>query len=90
MLLYELLTGRTPFDQKQLANAGLERMRRIIREEDPVRPSTRVSSLQQEDRAITAKRRQTEALELTSQLRGDLDSIVMKCLEKTGRAATKR
>src|SRR5712692_3267872 len=45
VLLYELLTGKTPFDAQDLLEAGLEQMRRIIREKDPVRPSTRISSL---------------------------------------------
>ena len=43
VLLYELLTGTTPFDTKQLLSAGLDEMRRIIREEEPIRPSTRLS-----------------------------------------------
>src|SRR5688572_32969016 len=82
VLLYELLTGRTPFDQKKLAEAGLDGMRRVIREEEPIRPSTRVSSLQGEDLTMTASRRHTAALALVSELRGDLDWIVMRCLEK--------
>src|SRR5688572_24703342 len=82
VLLYELLTGRTPFDQKKLAEAGLDGMRRVIREEEPIRPSTRVSSLQGEDLTMTANRRHTAALTLVSELRGDLDWIVMRCLEK--------
>ncbi len=82
VLLYELLTGRTPFDQKQLMDAGLDGMRRMIREEEPVRPSTRVGSLPGEERTTTASRRHTEPLKLVSLLRGDLDWIVMRCLEK--------
>jgi hypothetical protein len=82
VLLYELLTGRTPFDQKQLLEAGLDGMRRIIRETEPVRPSTRISSLQAEDRTSTASHCQTEAPRLVHLLRGDLDWVVMKCLEK--------
>src|SRR5437899_560374 len=82
VLLYELLTGKTPFDQKKLLEAGLEGMRQIIRDQEPVRPSTRVSSLQGEERTTTAKRRGADAPRLIHLLRGDLDWIVMKCLEK--------
>src|SRR2546426_5757701 len=82
VLLYELLTGKTPFDQKKLLEAGLEGMRQMIRNEEPVRPSTRVSSLLGEERTTTAKRRGADAPRLIHLLRGDLDWIVMKCLEK--------
>ena len=82
VLLYELFTGRTPFDQKELLAAGLDEMRRIIREQEPVRPSTRVSSLQGEDLTTTAKHRGSDAPKLIHLLRGDLDWIVMKALEK--------
>jgi serine/threonine protein kinase/tetratricopeptide (TPR) repeat protein len=82
VLLYELLTGRTPFDQKQMLEAGLDGMRRMIREQEPVRPSTRVSTLQGEERTTTAKRHGLDAPRLVHLLRGDLDWIVMKCLEK--------
>jgi serine/threonine protein kinase len=82
VLLYELLTGKTPFEQKELLEAGLDGMRRMIREQEPQRPSTRVSSLQAIERTTTAKRRGLDAPKLVSLLRGDLDWIVMKCLEK--------
>jgi Flp pilus assembly protein TadD len=82
VLLYELLTGRTPFDQKQLMQAGIDGMRKMIREVDPVRPSTRINSLSGEERTTTAQRRQTEGPKLIHMLRGDLDWIAMKCLEK--------
>jgi len=82
VLLYELLTGKTPFDQKELLEAGLDNMRKAIREKEPVRPSTRVGSLQGEDRTTTAARRGLEAPKLVTLLRGDLDWIVMKALEK--------
>src|SRR5207245_2761990 len=57
VLLYELLTGRTPFDPKELLAAGLDEMRRTIREQEPVRPSTRLSSLLAEEKTTAAKRR---------------------------------
>ncbi len=82
VLLYELLTGKTPFDAKTLVAAGLEEMRRIIREQEPLRPSTRLSTLQNEERTTTARRRGTEVPRLVHLVRGDLDWIVMKCLEK--------
>ena len=82
VLLYELLTGRTPFDEKELMKAGLDEMRRTILEREPLRPSTRLSSLTGEELTTTAKHRRIEAPRLISALRGDLDWIVMKCLEK--------
>src|SRR5438876_7385047 len=82
VLLYELLTGKTPFDAKELLKAGLDEMRRTIRETEPERPSTRVSTLGAEERTTTAKRRGLDAPKLVNVLRGDLDWIVMKCLEK--------
>jgi len=82
VLLYELLAGRPPFDPKQLAEAGLEEMVRCIREQEPLRPSTRLSKLQREELTTTAQRRGTEPPKLIHLLRGDLDWIVMKCLEK--------
>ncbi len=82
VLLYELLTGRLPFDQKELLEAGLDEMRRIIREKEPPKPSTRLSTLNNADLSALAKRHQVEALKLIHLLRGDLDWIVMKCLEK--------
>ncbi len=82
VLLYELLTGKTPFDAKELLQAGLDEMRRTIREKEPDRPSTKVSTLAGEELTTTAKRRGVEAPKLVNVLRGDLDWIVMKCLEK--------
>ncbi len=82
VLLYELLTGRTPFEPKELAQAGLDEIIRRIREEEPPKPSTRLSRLEQREQTTTAQRRATEAPKLIRSLQGDLDWIVMKCLEK--------
>ncbi len=82
VLLYELLTGHTPFDAKTLVAAGLDEMRRIIRETEPPRPSTRLSALEAAEQTTVARRRQSEPPKLFHQVRGDLDWIVMKSLEK--------
>src|SRR6266498_3118249 len=82
VLLYELLTGQTPFDAKDLMAAGLDAMRRIIREQEPVRPSTRLSTMLAADLTTVARHRRAEAARLGTLLRGDLDWIVMKALEK--------
>jgi Leucine-rich repeat (LRR) protein/tetratricopeptide (TPR) repeat protein len=82
VLLYELLTSRTPFDGEELLRSGLDEMRRIIRTEEPPRPSNRLGRLDiTEATALSAKRRVT-VHELAGAVRGDLDWIVMKCLEK--------
>src|SRR5262249_25663333 len=81
VLLYELLTGTTPFDKERLRAAGYDEMRRIIREEEPPRPSTRISTLGQA--ATTGStHRQGDPWQLSRMLRGELDWIVMKALEK--------
>ncbi len=101
VLLYELLTGVTPFDSKELIAAGLEEMRRIIREREPPTPSTRVSlqtasgrmnrraGVPQSQSADASTResglRSSQPKMLIRQLRGDLDWVVMKCLEKDRR-----
>jgi serine/threonine protein kinase/tetratricopeptide (TPR) repeat protein len=82
VLLYELLTGQTPFAQKELLESGLEQMRRTIREKEPLRPSTRLSAMVAGDLATVARHRQSEPPRLIHLVRGDLDWIVMRCLQK--------
>src|SRR5207237_7573527 len=82
VLLYELLTGRPPFDPSELLQSGLDEMRRTIREQEPDRPSTRLSTMAEGELTTVAKHRHTEAPRLIHLVRGDLDWIVMKCLEK--------
>ena len=82
VLLYELLTGYTPFEKDTLRTAGFDEMRRIIREVDPPRPSARVSTLQAADLSTVCDRRQVEPGKLSQQLRGELDWIVMKAMDK--------
>ena len=81
VLMYELLSGATPFDRDRLDSAGLDEMRRIIREEEPPAPSRRLSTLGGRMTTVSSSR-QVEPSRLTSTLRGDLDWIVMKSLEK--------
>jgi hypothetical protein len=82
VLLYELLTGRTPIAEDTLRRAGMDELRRVIREVDPVRPSLRIKELDGVELTTAAKRRQVEPGKLMTQLKGDVDWIVMKCLEK--------
>ena len=82
VLLYELLTGQTPFDGAKLLASGLDEMRRIIREEEPKRPSTRLSTLGMAEATALARDRREKLPALIHLVRGDLDWIVMKCLEK--------
>jgi serine/threonine protein kinase len=82
VLLYELLTGQTPFDAKKLLEAGLDEIRRTIREQEPARPSTCLSTMLGADLTTIANHRQVETPKLIHLVRGDLDWIVMKCLEK--------
>jgi tetratricopeptide (TPR) repeat protein len=81
VLLYELLTGRTPFDPERLRQVPYDQMRRIIREEEPPKPSTRISTLGRAAAAV-ATQRQSDPKRLGQLLRGELDWIVMKALEK--------
>src|SRR5436305_3081817 len=81
VLLYELLTGTTPFDKERLKTVGLDEIRRIIREEEPPRPSTRLSTRGQASATVSANRK-SEPHKLSQLFRGELDWIVMKALEK--------
>jgi formylglycine-generating enzyme required for sulfatase activity len=80
VLLYELLTGTTPLEKQRFKEAAWDEVRRIIREEEPPRPSMRLSSSQ--TLPALAAARQTEPAQLTKLVRGELDWIVMKALEK--------
>src|SRR5579859_5062213 len=82
VLLYELLTGKTPFEAKRLLEAGLDEIRRIIREEEPLRPSTRLDTLGVAEQTTVAKHRESDPSKLVHLIRGDLDWIVMKAVEK--------
>ena len=81
VLLYELLTGTTPFDPKELRGAGYDEIGRLIREAEPPRPSTRLSALGESLPTVAAQRR-TDAHQLAELMRGELDWVVMRCLEK--------
>jgi serine/threonine protein kinase/Flp pilus assembly protein TadD len=81
VLLYELLTGTTPFDKDRLKEVGFDELRRIIREEEPVKPSTRISTLGQAASTVSGNR-QSDPARLSRLFRGELDWIVMKALEK--------
>jgi serine/threonine protein kinase/tetratricopeptide (TPR) repeat protein len=80
VMLYELLTGSTPLQRQQLREAGLTEMLKMVKEEEPPKPSTRLSSTQEVGNIAAARR--TEPVKLAKLLRGELDWIVMKCLEK--------
>jgi len=80
VLLYELLTGSTPLEKKQFATAAYDEMRRLIREEEPPRPSERLSTC--DTLPSLAVNRKTEPAKLSRMLKGELDWVVMKALEK--------
>jgi serine/threonine protein kinase/tetratricopeptide (TPR) repeat protein len=81
VLLYELLTGTTPLDKDRLKQSSFDEVRRIIRDEDPPRPSTRLRTMGEEARSILA-RRKSDPKQFGQLVRGELDWIVMKALEK--------
>jgi serine/threonine protein kinase/tetratricopeptide (TPR) repeat protein len=81
VLLYELLTGTTPFDRERLQQVGYDELRRIIREEEPPKPSTRLSTLGQAATTVSTHRK-SDPKQLSRLLRGELDWLVMKALEK--------
>ena len=82
VLLYELLTGSTPLEGAAMTKAGLDQIRRVIREKNPARPSTRLRRMATGDLTTTARRRHSAPLVLIRSVQGDLDWIVMKALEK--------
>jgi serine/threonine protein kinase/tetratricopeptide (TPR) repeat protein len=84
VLLYELLTGTTPFDSETLKKAAFDEMRRIIREEEPPRPSTRLSTLGEQLSTVSAQRK-VDPRRLGASMKGELDWVVMKALEKDRR-----
>jgi serine/threonine protein kinase/Flp pilus assembly protein TadD len=81
VMLYELLTGTTPFDGQRLKEADLDEIRRIIREEEPPKPSTRISTLGQAATTVSTQRK-SDPKRLSQLCRGEVDWIVMRCLEK--------
>jgi len=82
VLLYELLTGALPFDPKELREGGLEHIRHVICEQEPKTPSTRLSRLSREESAKLAQHRHIDPAALKRRLRGDLDWITLKAMEK--------
>src|SRR6266498_4679363 len=82
VLLYELLTSSTPFETAELLKAGLDEIRRVIREQEPLRPSTRLSKMTEADLTTVAQHRGSEPLRLIRAISGDLDWIAMKAMEK--------
>jgi serine/threonine protein kinase/Flp pilus assembly protein TadD len=81
VLLYELLTGTTPFDKERLKEVSFDELRRIIREEEPAKPSTRISTLGQVASTVSSNRK-SDPKQLSRLMRGELDWVVMKALEK--------
>jgi len=82
VLLYELLTGTTPFDSRELLKSGLDEIRRVITSQEPVRPSTRLKTMLATDLTAISLQQRADPPKLINDIRGDLDWIVMKALEK--------
>jgi hypothetical protein len=82
VVLYELLTGRTPFDADALMKAGYDEMRRIIREEEPAKPSTCLITMAADQLSTVAKNRRCDPKRISQLVEGELDWVVMKCLAK--------
>ena len=82
VLLYELLTGKTPFEAEALRQAGFDEMRRMIREDEPPKPSNKFRTLDKETATSIAKNRSEKPESLRKLIHGELDWIVMKTLEK--------
>jgi serine/threonine protein kinase/WD40 repeat protein len=82
VLLYELLTGKTPFQMDSSKAPGVEAIRRTVVEKEPIKPSTRLSTMREDQLTHIARARQIDPPKLLKIIRGDLDWIVMKCLEK--------
>ena len=82
VLLYELISGSTPFDQTVMRDAGFDEIRRLIRDVDPPTPSTRFSTLKANDSTNVAKQRGVETRQLKNIMKGELDWIVMKAMDK--------
>lgn len=82
VLMYELITGSTPFESQKLLDAGYDRLRKAITEEEPPIPSTRLSSLEKDGLTVIAKYRRLEPGSLSDHVKGELDWIVMKALDK--------
>jgi serine/threonine protein kinase/tetratricopeptide (TPR) repeat protein len=82
VLLYELLTGQSPFDLPDLRLSAIGHILHLIREHEPLRPSARLTTLMEKELGIVAERRRTDPTKLRNLVRGDLDWIVMKALEK--------
>ncbi len=82
VLLYELLTGTTPFTKESLSNVSFDQLRKIIREQEPPRPSARMTTLDAQARSTAADRRKLDQRRISDAMRGELDWIVMKALEK--------
>jgi len=82
VVLYELLTGAIPFDPKELREGGVDHIRHVICEQEPKTPSTKLSRLSRDESAKLAQHRRADPSALQRRLRGDLDWITLKAMEK--------